>query len=339
MAFSITNQRNDSVFNANDEESILDAALRDNRIYPYGCRNGACGACKCTLVSGDVDYGSYEDFALTDEEKAEGKVLICQAKPLSDVVIDVDEVMGGTNIRIKMMPCRVGKLERLAHDVVRLYLSLPKSQEFNYIAGQYIDIIMKDGQRRSFSIANQPTASVDEGLELHIRHVPDGHFTPRVFDSMKERDLLRMEGPFGTYFLQSEVDRPIIMIAGGTGFSPVKGLIDHAMATDPNYQIHLFWGARDEQDLYLNELVKEWQTQYPNFRYTPVLSESSDQNWQGATGWVHQEVDKQYNDVAEFDVYASGPPVMIDAIRGALLPKGLDISRFYFDSFDYAPQP
>lgn len=338
MAFSITNQRNDGVFEANDGESILDAALRDNRIYPYGCRSGACGACKCTLVGGDVDYGSYEDFALSDEEKAEGKLLICQAKPLSDVVIDVDEVMGGANIRIKMMPCRVGKLEKLAHDVVRLYLSLPRSQEFNYIAGQYIDIIMKDGQRRSFSIANQPAASAEEGLELHIRHVPDGHFTPRVFNSMKERDLLRMEGPFGTYFLQSEVDRPIIMIAGGTGFSPVKGLIDQAMATDPNYQIHLFWGARDEQDLYLNDLVKEWQVSYPNFTYTPVLSESSDPDWGGATGWVHQEVDKRYENVADFDVYASGPPIMIDAIRSALIPKGLDIGRFYFDSFDYAPQ-
>jgi len=338
MSYLITNQRNDGQFQSDDGESILDAALRDNRIYPYGCRNGACGACKCTLVSGEVDYGNYEDFALTDEDKADGKLLICQAIPLSDVVIDVDEVMGGADIRIKMLPCRVGKLEKLADDVVRMYLNLPKSQEFNYIAGQYIDIIMKDGQRRSFSIANQPAASKEEGLELHIRHVPDGHFTPRVFDSMKERDLLRMEGPFGTYFMQTEVERPIIMVAGGTGFSPVKGLIDQAMATDPNYQIHLFWGARDEQDLYLDGLVREWQSQYPNFTYTPVLSDSSSDSWAGATGWVHQEVEKHFEDVSNHDVYASGPPVMIDAVRNALLPRGMDTANFFFDSFDYAPQ-
>nr|XP_061806100.1 CDP-6-deoxy-L-threo-D-glycero-4-hexulose-3-dehydrase reductase-like [Nerophis lumbriciformis] len=271
MSFSITNQRNDGSFEANDGESILDAALRDNRIYPYGCRSGACGACKCTLVSGEVDYGNYEEFALTDEDKAAGKLLICQATPLSDVVIDVDEVKAGANIRIKMLPCRIGKLERLAEDVIRLYLKLPKSQEFNYIAGQYIDIIMKDGQRRSFSIANQPAAAAEDGLELHVRHVPEGHFTPRVFDSMKERDLLRMEGPFGTYFLQTEVERPIVMVAGGTGFSP-------------------------------------WQEKYPNLRYTPVLSDSSSDSWLGATGWVHQEVDAQYDELSEHDVYASGPP-------------------------------
>jgi len=299
MSYLITNQRNDGQFQSDDGESILDAALRDNRIYPYGCRNGACGACKCTLVSGEVDYGNYEDFALTDEDKADGKLLICQAIPLSDVVIDVDEVMGGADIRIKMLPCRVGKLEKLADDVVRMYLNLPKSQEFNYI---------------------------------------DGHFTPRVFDSMKERDLLRMEGPFGTYFMQTEVERPIIMVAGGTGFSPVKGLIDQAMATDPNYQIHLFWGARDEQDLYLDGLVREWQSQYPNFTYTPVLSDSSSDSWAGATGWVHQEVEKHFEDVSNHDVYASGPPVMIDAVRNALLPRGMDTANFFFDSFDYAPQ-
>ena len=338
MTFTITNQRNDGRFEANQGESILDAALRDNRIFPYGCRGGACGACKCTLVSGEVDYGDYEEFALSDEEKAEGKMLICQASPLSDLVIDVNEVMAGENIQIKMLPCRVGKMERLAEDVIRMYLTLPKSQEFNYIAGQYIDIIMKDGQRRSFSIANQPHDSREEGLELHVRHVPDGQFTPRVFNSMKERDLLRLEGPFGTYFLQTEADRPIIMVAGGTGFSPIKGLIEQALAADPGYRIHLFWGARDQQDLYLDQLAMEWQQKYSGFQYTPVLSESKNENWQGATGWVHDQVIATYEDFSTFDVYASGPPVMIDAVRDALGDRGMDITRFHFDSFDYAPQ-
>ncbi len=336
MTFTVTNQHNDGSFTCNAGETILDAALRDNRIYPYGCRSGVCGACKCDLVSGTVDYGDYEDFTLTHEEKESGKLLICQAIPLEDVVINVDEIMSGQNIQIKMLPCRVSQIDRLAEDVIRLYLALPKTQEFNFIAGQYIDILMKDGQRRSFSIANQPALAKDQGLELHIRHVPDGQFTPRVFDSMKPRDLLRLEGPFGTYFMQTEVTRPIIMIAGGTGFSPVKGLIEHAMADDPSYNIHLFWGARDHQDLYLDDLVKQWEQQFPNFKYTPVLSESSSPDWAGATGWVHESAVNSYPSFAEFDVYASGPPIMIDAIRTSLQAKGMAMENFYFDSFDYA---
>lgn len=338
MSFTITNQRNQEQFTANPGETILDAALRDNRIFPYGCRSGVCGACKCGLVSGQVDYGDYEDFALSDDEKAAGKVLICQAVPLEDVTIDVDEVMTGQNIQIKMLPCRVGRMERLADDVMRLFLALPRTQEFNFISGQYIDLLMKDGQRRSFSIANQPEAVREDGLELHIRLVPGGHFTPRVFDSMKERDLLRLEGPFGTYFLQTEVDRPIIMVAGGTGFAPVKGLIEQALEKDPAYHIHLFWGARDEKDLYLDSLAREWVERMPNFRYTPVLSESSSDAWSGATGFAHEAVLAAYEDFSGFDVYASGPPVMVNAVRDHLSARGMAIEHFHFDSFDFAHQ-
>lgn len=339
MSQTITNQRNDSQFQANPGETILDAALRDNRIYPYGCRSGVCGACKCNLVSGKVDYGDYEDFALPEDEKEQGKVLLCQAIALEDVVIDVEEIRTGENIQIKMLPCRVGKIERKAEDVVRILLTLPKTQEFNYIAGQYIDIILKDGQRRSFSIANLPANAADEGIELHIRHVPDGHFTPRVFDSMKERDLLRFEGPFGTYFLQTEPEKPIIMIAGGTGFSPVKGLIEQAMAQCPDFDIHLFWGARDVQDLYMNDLVESWLKTYPGLKYTPVLSDYSNNNgstWQGETGFVHEAVCRAYEDVSQYDVYASGPPIMVDSVRDSLKEKQLNLERFYFDSFDFA---
>jgi CDP-4-dehydro-6-deoxyglucose reductase len=336
MSFSVTNQRNNSSFTTHQDETILDAALRDNRIYPYGCRSGVCGACKSDLISGQVNYGDYEDFALTDEEKEQGKVLICQAIPLEDVVIDVNEVMTGTSIQIKMLPCRVGKINRLAQDVVQLFLMLPKTQEFKFIAGQYIDIILKDGQRRSFSIANLPEKTAEEGLELHIRHVPDGHFTPRVFDSMKERDLLRFEGPFGTYFLQSDPAQPIVMIAGGTGFSPVKGLIQQALAQNPNQSIHLFWGARDEQDLYMDSIAKSWAEKYSNIKYTPVLSDSTSSNWAGETGYVHEIVEKTYENFGKFDVYASGPPIMIDAVRKSLLVKGMNQDRFFFDSFEFA---
>jgi CDP-4-dehydro-6-deoxyglucose reductase len=213
---------------------------------------------------------------------------------------------------------------------------LPKTQEFKFIAGQYIDIILKDGQRRSFSIANLPENTEEEGLELHIRHVPDGHFTPRVFDSMKERDLLRFEGPFGTYFLQSDPAQPIVMIAGGTGFSPVKGLIQQALAQNPDQSIHLFWGARDEQDLYMDSIAKTWSETYPNIKYTPVLSDSTSSDWTGETGYVHEIVEKSYQNFGKFDVYASGPPIMIDAVRNSLLAKGMNQDRFFFDSFEFA---
>ena len=336
MPFSVTNQRNNTSFSTNENETILNAALRDNRIYPYGCRSGVCGACKSDLISGRVDYGEYEDFALSDVEKAQGKALLCQAIPLEDVVIDIQEIMTGANIQIKMLPCRVGKIKRLAEDVIQLFLTLPKTQEFSFIAGQYVDIILKDGQRRSFSVANLPKQALEQGLELHIRHVADGHFTPRVFDSMKERDLLRFEGPFGTYFLQSEADKPIIMIAGGTGFSPIKGLFEQAAAQNPNQNIHLFWGARDEQDLYMNNLVKQWLETYPNLKYTPVLSDSTADDWKGDTGFVHEIVSETFDDFGNYDVYASGPPIMIDSVRDSLLEKGLNQDRFFFDSFEFA---
>ncbi|NKB75955.1 MAG: 2Fe-2S iron-sulfur cluster binding domain-containing protein [Gammaproteobacteria bacterium] len=338
MGFSVTNQRNGSQFIADKKETILDAALRDNRIYPYGCRNGVCGACKCSLLSGTVDYGEYEDFALSDEEKREGKFLACQATALEDIVIDADEVMVGQSIQIKMLPCRVGKIERLADDVICLFLMLPKTQEFNFIPGQYIDIILKDGQRRSFSIGNLPEDAKTEGIELHIRLVPDGHFTPRVFESIKQRDLMRFEGPFGTYFFQSEPTKPVIMIAGGTGFSPIKGLFEQAMNENPNQSIHLFWGARDQEDLYMGQLVEKWLKKYPNLKYTPVLSENNTENWIGATGWVHDAVCEEYESFEEFDVYASGPPIMVNSVRDSLSKKNMHIERFFFDSFDFAPQ-
>ncbi len=336
MSFSITNQRNNTRFVTNTGETILDAALRDGRVYPYGCRSGACGACKSDLLSGKVNYGDHEDFALSEEEKAQGKVLLCQAIPLQDVVIDVEEIMTGADIQIKILPCRVVHIERVAKDVIQLFLTLPKTQTFNFIAGQYIDIILKDGQRRSFSIANLPQQTRQQGLELHIRHVADGHFTARVFDSMKERDLLRFEGPFGTYFLQSAADKPIIMIAGGTGFAPIKGLFQQAVEQNPNHDIHLFWGARDKQDLYLDALVKQWIETYPNLKYTPVLSDNTAADWQGDSGFVHEIVSKAYQNFAQYDVYASGPPIMIDSVRDSLLAKGMNSDRFFFDSFEFA---
>ncbi len=337
MTFTVTNRSNNSSFPVQDGETILDAALRDNRVFPYGCRNGMCGACKSELLRGKVDYGLFEDTALTPDEVEAGKLLLCQARPQTDIVIQAEELMIGANIRIRMLPCRVSSLEQAAKDVIIMHLALPKTREFPFLPGQYIDIVLRDGQRRSFSIANLPEETIRDGLELHVRHVPGGHFTPRVFEALRVRDILRFEGPFGTYFLQSEPQTPILMIAGGTGFSPIKGLIRQSLKECPDRSVHLFWGARDEQDLYLDALVREWTNRFPGLTYTPVLSEEHSEHWQGLRGFVHEAVSSHYDDVSGHDVYASGPPVMVDCVRETLQTRGLKLSRFFFDSFEFAP--
>lgn len=338
MTFTITNRSNDSSFPAQAGETILDAALRDNRVFPYGCRNGMCGACKCELLQGEVDYGLFEDTVLTPDEVAAGKLLLCQARPQTDVVIQAEELLIGANLRIRMLPCRVSRLEHAARDVIIMHLALPKTQEFSFLPGQYIDIVLRDGQRRSFSIANLPEEIPRDGLELHVRQVPGGHFTPRVFEALRVRDILRFEGPFGTYFLQSEPQTPLLMIAGGTGFSPIKGLVRQSLKECPDRRIHLFWGARDEQDLYLDGLVREWADRFPCLTYTPVLSDGHSGQWQGLCGFVHEAVLDCYDDVSGHDVYASGPPVMVDRVRETLQARGLEGARFFFDSFEFAPR-
>ena len=338
VTHQITNARNNTSFQCEDGESVIDAALREHRIYPYGCRNGSCGACKAELLSGKVDYGNYAEHALTEDEKRQGLALLCQARPLSDIEIDVEELISATDIRIKMMPCRIIRLDPVAQDVMLVSLALPKGQNFNYLPGQYIDIVLRDGQRRSFSLSSLPSEAIDTGLELHVRRVPGGRFTSRVFDGLRLRDLLRFEGPFGTYFLKSDPDTRLLMIAGGTGFSPIKALIKQALNEHPKTRIHLFWGARNEQDLYMNDWVRNLQQIHSGLDYTPVLSDQWSDNWQGETGFVHEAVCRHYDSVSEFDIYASGPPIMIDSVRNSLIERGLNPDRFYFDSFEFAPQ-
>ncbi len=339
MSFKITNRNNGTVFIVEGNESILDAALREGHVLPYGCRSGSCGACKADLVEGSVDYGDYDEKSLTDEERMEGKVLLCQARPLQDVVIAVREVASAPSIQIKTLPCRVARKELLAEDVVRLYLTLPRNQQLEFLPGQYIDILLADGQRRSFSLANTPEEAATEGLELHIRLVEGGLFTPKVFDTLHERDLLRFEGPFGTYFLRQDADRPILFVAGGTGFAPVKGMLRQALEAGMKQPMHLFWGARTQADLYLDTMVREWERSHDNLLYTPVLSDpEGEEKWTGARGFVHEEVLREYPDLSLHDVYASGPPPMIEAIRTRFREKGMDGERFFYDSFDYGAE-
>ena len=307
MTYQVTIQPSDHTFTVRLSESVLDAALRQGIILPYGCRNGACGSCLGTVLSGTVHYPDDPPPALAAVQAAQGKALFCQARAASDLVIGVHEVAAVQDIEVRTMPCRVSRLEHLAPDVIRIFLKVPAAQRLQFLAGQYVNILLKAHAPRAFSIANAPHA--DEFIELHIRYVEGGYFTDQVFHLLREKALLRIQGPLGTFFLREDTDRPAILVGGGTGFAPLKGMLEHAFEIGLRQPLHLFWGARARRDLYLDELPRRWTRANGNFRYTPVLSEPGPEDaWTGETGLVTDAVVKQYPDLAPFDIYASGPP-------------------------------
>jgi len=301
-------------------------------VLPYGCRNGACGSCKGKILEGAVDYGVYQKKALTDEEKAQGKALFCQAKPLGDLVIEARTIGAAKDIQVKTLPCRVQKLERVTDDVMLLHLKLPANERLQFLAGQYIEFLLKDGSRRSFSMANAPHG--DELIQLHVRHVPGGQFTNHVFNKMKERDILRMQGPLGTFFLREDSTKPIVFVASGTGFAPIKSIIEHALHKDIRRPMTLYWGGRRPKDLYMNALAEGWAAQ-GRIAYVPVISEALPEDaWTGRTGFVHRAVMEDFPDLSGHQVYACGVPIMVDSARRDFIARcKLPEDEFYADSF------
>jgi CDP-4-dehydro-6-deoxyglucose reductase len=338
---SVTIQPSGLQFQVEDGEAVLAAALRQGFVLPYGCRNGACGSCKGRIVSGTVDYGVYQPKALPEADKALGKALFCQAKPLSDLVIEARTIGATKGIEIKTLPCRVQKMERLADDVMVLQLKLPANEKLVYLAGQYLEFLLKDGSRRSFSMANAPHEA--ELLQLHVRHVAGGNFTDHVFGKMKERDILRFEGPFGTFFLREDSSKPIVLVASGTGFAPIKAMLEEALHKDIARPMTLYWGGRRPKDLYLNALAESWAAQ-GRLKYVPVVSDAlPEDQWAGRTGFVHRAVMEDFPDLSGHQVYACGVPVMVDAARTDFTARcRLPEDEFYADSFTTQadlPQP
>jgi len=322
-------------FEVEADESVLDAALRNGHVLPYGCRNGTCAACLGKVVSGEVDYPGELPPAISEAEVAAGQALLCQAQPRSDCEIEVTEIDQPQDIVVRSLPVRVTCIEPVAHDVSLLRLKLPAAERLQFLAGQYIDILLRDGRRRSFSLANPPHD--DEQLELHVRRVGGGRFSDRLLSDMREKALLRFEGPHGSFFLREDSDRPIILMAGGTGFAPIKSIVEHAIAAGIERPMHLFWGVRAARDLYMDDLARGWAAEHDFIDYTPVLSEPAEEDaWTGETGFVHEAVVRACPDLSGHQVYMSGPPPMIEAGRQAFRAAGLPRDELFFDSFDYA---
>jgi CDP-4-dehydro-6-deoxyglucose reductase len=323
---------------------VLEAAMRQGIGLPYGCRNGACGACKGILRSGELEYGEYQERALHASEKAAGKALTCCTKPLSDIVFEVRELAGAKDLAIRTLPCRVEKVERPADDVAILYLKLPAGERLQFLAGQYIDMLVKDKEtgitkRRSFSMANAPHD--DQFLQLHVRKTPGGAFSRYVFEELKERAILRFEGPLGTFYLREDSDKPFIFVAGGTGFAPVKAQIEHLLHHGEDRPIVFYWGARSRKDLYLPELPLGWARDHSNFDYLPVLSDALPEDaWDGRTGFVHQAVLDDFADLSGYQVYACGAPGMTDIAKQTFVEqRGLPEDEFYCDAFTPSVDP
>jgi len=342
MTYNVTISPSGRQFKVDIGTTVLEAALDQGIVLPYGCKDGACGACKSLVTDGSVEQGKHLPSALSSEEMAQGYALLCTATPTSDLTIEAAVVDGASDIPVRKLPCRVRSIEALAPDVRCIRLQLPFSERLEYLAGQYVDLIFPDGVRRSYSMATAPGTLED--VELHIRHLPGGHFTDRVFGvgsrpPLKEREIFRLEGPFGTFFLREDSDKAVVLLASGTGFAPIKAIVERITALQAagsfRRPVRLYWGGRRPADLYHDALCRQWEKDLADFQYVPVLSDAQPEDgWQGRTGFVHLAVMADLPDMSGHEVYACGVPVMVESARRDFVAQcGLDAADFYADAF------
>jgi len=335
--FTVTLKHSGHRFEVAAGETVLEAAQRAGIALPYSCRAGACGSCKATLLAGRCSYPRNPPLALDAQERAHHAVLLCQAVPASDLLLEAREVTSVEDIARRRLSVRVAEKRALAPDVVGLRL-LPAEGEarLRWLPGQYLDVLLDDGRRRPFSIANGPQA--DGTIELHVRHVAGGGFTSWVADTLKAGDALSIEGPLGTFVPREDSERPMVFVAGGTGFAPVRAIVEHFLALGTRRAMDVYWGARSAADLYLRAQAQAWTERATDLRFHPVLSDPQQARAAGLRGGlVHQAVLEDLPDLSGHEVYMSGPPAMIDAGRHRFVAAGLPEERLYYDSFDYAP--
>ncbi|MDD2341533.1 MAG: FAD-binding oxidoreductase [Tolumonas sp.] len=325
MNYKISLMPSEISFDADQELTILQSALKNDVVLEHSCGNGQCGACKTKLINGRI---SFEDKfnILTENDKSEKIFLSCVTKPLSDISIRADFYPELLDVKTKTVPCKVHSIEYPVESVAVLKLRLPPSADFNFLPGQYIDLTY-NGVSRSYSIAS---AIVENNLlELHIRKVTDGVFSGFVFNEFKPNQLLRMQGPIGTFFIR-KTDKPLIFVAGGTGFAPVKAMVESLIKQDDKRAIHIYWGARKQDDIY-SDLPNQWANQYPNIISQVIVSD--DNTWDGRCGFVHQAVLDDFENLNGFMVYACGASAMINIARRTFIEKGLDEHSFIADAF------
>lgn len=337
MTKTVTLQPDGLEIEVQEGETILEAGLRRGLNLPHSCRTGSCMACLAHLRSGEVVYRHGPPIGLSDADRQQGKALLCQAEPIAAVELETHLIQGADLAPLRRLPCRVEHLEKLAHDVMAIHLRLPPVGPFKFRAGQYIDLLLDDGDSRSFSLANPPHDA--ELLELHVRRVPHGRFTDRVFESMQVKDLLRMLGPLGNFYVRDDCSRPLIMVAGGTGFAPIQSMLMDLVQRGDTRPVTLYWGVRSLHDLYRDGLARDLVKRHGRLSYVPVLSEpAAADRWTGRTGLVHRAVMEDHEDLSDCDVYLSGPPPLIEAARDELALHGMRDDRLFFDSFEFSPR-
>ena len=335
--FHILVHPDNRIFGAREGETILDAGLREGIALPYECRNGGCGMCKATIAYGTVDYGAYQESVLTDAERQAGKALLCCATPLSDLEVEYVPTSAPGRFAARSHTATVVEMRRLSHDVMQVFLQLPDAEVLEFYAGQYINIVLDDGAQRSFSFATAP--HVHNRIELHIRHVPGGRFTTYVFEQMKVGDSIRFVGPLGSFFLREDSTKPIVFVAGATGFAPVKSMLEHAFHTGLKRRMVLYWGVRGLRDLYLGDLAAQWARDHDHFTFVPVLSDPRPEDgWTGRVGLVHQAILEDFPDLSGHQIYACGSVAMVEAAHPAFVAHGMSEHDCFSDAFKLAPQ-
>jgi CDP-4-dehydro-6-deoxyglucose reductase len=339
LSYQVELKTSGKTFSVEADETVLEAALRQSINLPYGCKNGACGSCKGRLLTGKITHGDHSQSALSPADETAGATLLCCAHPQTDLLIEVREVQGGGDIPVRKVPCRINTIKFASDDVAILQLQPPASERFQFLAGQYLEFLLKDNKRRAYSIASAPH---EEGpLELHIRHLPGGLFTDPLFGQtadgkqIKEKDILRFEGPLGSFFLREDSKKPIIFLASGTGFAPIKAMLTSIQNKKIDREIHFYWGGRRPKDLYMDSLCQEFTHTIPGFHYIPVISEAlPEDGWQGRTGFVHRAVMHDFSDLSSYQVYACGAPIVIAAARTDFVKEcRLPEEEFFADSF------